>query len=276
MYAEGTWCASWTRISHILLASSRLSSNPWTVRTASLPPGTSRARTSSRGLSGVTLSVSSRRSSRARCSGQNAEIRFRGSSSFADRSSSLCESKGTGTSPSSRSASKPVLWSTRFHTSFGTARMVRASSTPETSWNSWGSFDACGGTPEGMRRPDLGQTDRGGRTSLLPSRYLRRGAPLRDDRLLELQVRCNRVEDTSRHWFRLHREDGLGSRDDHFAKVVEIQRVVLPVRLEVPEGVERPSIGEHEIEASESAVFLNRHIAYRGGGRCNGLVIATV
>src|SRR3989442_7486026 len=238
MYAEGTWCASWTRISHSLLASSRPSSNPWTARTASLPPGTFPVQTSSRGLSGVTLSVSSRRSSRARCSGQNAEIRFRGSSCFADLSSSLCESKGTGTSPSSRSSSKPVLWSTRFHISSGTARMVRASSTRETSWNSWVSFDACGRTPEAIARPEFAQTDRGGRTSLRPSRYLRRGAPLRDDRLLELQARCNRVEDTSRHWFRLHREDRLGGHDDHFAKVVEIQRVVLSVRLEVPEGVE--------------------------------------
>src|SRR2546427_12545707 len=276
MSAEGTSCASWTRISHILLASSRPSSNPWTARTASLPPGTFRAQTSSRGLSGVTVSVSSRRSARARCSGPNAEIRFRGSSCFADPSLSLCKSKGTGTSLSSRSSSKPVLWSTRFHISSGTARMVRASSTRETSWNTWSSFDACGLTPEAMARPEFAQTDRGGRTSLRPSRYLRRGAPLRDDRLLELQVRCNRVEDASRHWFRLHREDGLGSRDDHFAKVVEIQRVILPVRLKVPKGVERRAVREHEIEAGESAIFLNRHIAYGGGGLRNGLVIPPV
>src|SRR5947209_16668626 len=76
------------------------------------------------------------------------------------------------------------------------------------------------------------------------------------------------------HRFHLHRENGLGSHDHHLPEIVEIERVVLAVRLEVPKGMERAAVGEHEVQGGESSEFLNRQVAHCGGRLRNRLVIA--
>ena len=63
------------------------------------------------------------------------------------------------------------------------------------------------------------------------------------------------MEHPAGHRFHVHRENGLGSRDHHLPEVVEIERVVLAVRLEVAKGMERAAVGEHEIQAVNPPYF---------------------
>src|SRR2546427_5779420 len=99
---------------------------------------------------------------------------------------------------------------------------------------------------------------------------------LRYDRPLKFQVGRNGMEHTAGHRFRLHCEDGLGSRNHHLPEVVEIERVVLAVRLEVAKGVERVAVGEHEIQGGESSIFLDCKVTHCPGRLGNRVVIGTL
>ena len=59
---------------------------------------------------------------------------------------------------------------------------------------------------------------------------------------LNVQVRCHGRQDCPWHRVCLHRENRLRRGDDHLAKVIHIECVVLPILLKVPVDIERATI----------------------------------
>src|SRR5207247_5490516 len=84
------------------------------------------------------------------------------------------------------------------------------------------------------------------------------------------------MEHPAGHRFNLNRYNGLGSHDHHLPEVVEIERVVLAVRLEVAKSMERAAVGEQEIQSSESSIFLDCQVADCPGRLRNRVVIAAL